>query len=75
MSDFIKPSKVLLFLSGVAAPSVVKAIMASPKARELAVKGVAKGMKFKNEVEVAFQNIKEDAEDIYHDARLEINGE
>lgn len=41
----------------------------SDKTRKVCVKGLAKGMKLQKDAQEVFQNMKEDASDICHDAK------
>jgi len=66
---FLVAPKVLFFLGGAAAVIVGKKVINSEKARQLCVKGLAQGMILQDCAKEALQNIKEDAHDIYHDAK------
>lgn len=61
--------KVLCFAGGVAAALVGAKVAKSPKTRELCVAGMAKGMKLQQDAQVTFQNMKEDAQDLCHEAK------
>lgn len=67
--DRIIENKELLFFAGGAIAAIAgKKILESKKTRECAVNSAAKLMQFQDEAEETFLNIKEDAEDIKHDA-------
>ena len=67
----LESTKLLCFIGGAAAAVIGGKILKSKKARELCVKGLAGGMKFKHDAQTAMQNLKEDAQDIYYDAMNE----
>lgn len=67
----LKNEKVLLFAGGVIAALVGKKVFKSQVARRLCVEGVAAGMKLQKDALCAFQNIKEEAADLCHDAEEE----
>ena len=70
----IKNEKFLCFVGGIAAATIgVKAIR-SPQARKLCVTGMAKGMKLQKDAQAMFQNMKEDAQDLCYDAKMEAEG-
>jgi len=64
-------SKVLAFIGGAAAVVIGKKVIKSEKTRNLCVKGLAQGMKLQDCAKEIFQNIKEEAHDIYVDARAQ----
>ena len=67
--NWYKNEKLLTFIGGATAAVVGTKILKAKKTRELCVKGLAWGITAKNNAEAAVQSIKEDAEDICHDAR------
>lgn len=67
--EFYKDTRFLCFAGGVAAAIVGGKVLKSPKARELCVAGMAKGMKLQQDAQVTFQNMKEDAQDLCHEAK------
>ena len=67
--EFYKDTRFLCFAGGVAAAIVGGKVLKSPKARELCVAGMAKGMKLQQDAQVTFQNMKEDAQDVCHEAK------
>lgn len=67
--DFYKKPCFLCFAGGVAAALVGGKVLKSPKTRELCVAGMAKGMKLQQDAQVTFQNMKEDAQDLCHEAK------
>lgn len=63
--------KVGFFALGAAVATLgVKALKSKP-ARDLAVNTLACGMKIQDEAKEAYENIKEDAQDLVHDAKVE----
>lgn len=66
-----KNQKVWCAIGGAAAVIVGKKILTAKKTRELAVIGLAKGMKFTHDAKEAFQNMKDDAADLCYDAQVE----
>lgn len=71
----LKSYKLLYFAGGVVAAAATTKLLKSEKAKKLCVQGLAKGMKLKQDALVAFQNIKEEAADICHDAAKEAGPE
>lgn len=71
MLGFIRNTKVLCALGGAAAVIIGQKIASSKITRQLAVTGLAKGMKLSHDVKEAFQSMKDDAADICYDAREE----
>lgn len=69
--ECIKDQKVLCFIAGAAAVIFGKQLLKSDCARKACVGTMAKAMKFQNDAQEAFQNMKEDAEDICYDAKKE----
>ena len=67
----LKNQKVWCAIGGAAAVIVGKKILTAKKTRELAVTGLAKGMKFAHDAKEAFQNMKDDAADLCYDAQVE----
>ena len=71
MKNLFKNQKFLCALGGAAAVIVGKKIITAKKTRELAVSGLAKGMKLTHDAKEAFQNMKDEAADICFDAKAE----
>jgi len=69
IGTFLISAKVLCFIGGAAAVVIGNKVVKSEKARQLCVKGLAKGMIFTDCCKESFQNIKEEAHDIYLDAK------
>ena len=65
----IMSKKALCFIGGIATATVGKQLLKSKTTRELCVKGVAYGMRLQKDAQETFQNIKEEAADICHDAQ------
>ena len=66
-----KNEKLLYGLCGAAVVLVGRQILTSPKTREVAVKGLAKGMKLQNDAKSAYQSMKDEAQDLCYDAKVE----
>ena len=64
-----KNQKVWCAIGGAAAVIVGKKILTAKKTRELAVTGLAKGMKLKNDANSAFQSMKDEAQDLCYEAK------
>lgn len=71
MLDILKNEKLWCAVAGAAAIVVGKKVLKSEKTRNLAVAGLAKGMKLQNDAKATFQNIKDEASDICYDAKAE----
>ena len=71
MKNLFKNQKFLCALGGAAAVIIGKKIITAKKTRELAVSGIAKGMKLTHDAKEVFQNMKDEAADICCDAKAE----
>ncbi len=71
MKNIWKNEKLWCAIAGAAAVIVGKKVITSKKTRQLAVSGLAKGMKLQNDAKEAFQNMKDEAADICYDAKTE----
>lgn len=71
MANIFKNEKFLCALGGAAAVIVGKKILTAKKTRQLAVSGLAKGMKLSHDAKEAFRNMKDEASDICYDAKTE----
>lgn len=71
MKNVWKNEKLWCAIAGAAAVIVGKKVIKSKKTRQLAVSGLAKGMKLQNDAKEAFQNMKDEASDICYDAKTE----
>ena len=71
MNKFYKNEKFWYAVAGAAAVVVGKKILKSDTTRNLAVSGLAKGMKLQSDAKAAFQNIQDEASDICYDAKEE----
>ena len=69
MLKCFKNEKLWYAVGGAAAMVIGKKIITAKKTRELAVSGLAKGMKLQNDAKATFQNMKDEAQDICCDAR------
>ncbi|MCL2227736.1 MAG: DUF6110 family protein [Oscillospiraceae bacterium] len=68
-------AKALFFIGGVATAVVGKSLLKSETCRKLCVKGVAKGLRIRKCALEAFQNVKEEAQDILVDAKKQAGTE
>ena len=71
MWSCFKNEKLWWAVGGAAALIVGKKIVTSKTARQVAVSGLAKGMKLQSDAKASFQNMKDEASDICCDARAE----
>ena len=71
MTNIFKNPKFLCALGGAAAVIVGKKILTAKKTRQLAVSGLAKGIKLSHDAKEVFQNMKDEASDICYDAKTE----
>lgn len=71
MKNIFKNQKFLCALGGAAAVIVGKKVFTAKKTRQLAVSGLAKGMKLTHDAKETFQNMKDEASDICYDAKTE----
>lgn len=71
MWSCFKNEKLWWAVGGAAALIVGKKIVTSKTARQVAVSGLAKGMKLQSDAKTSFQNMKDEASDICCDARAE----
>ena len=69
LTDIIKNEELLCFAGGVLAATYGVKALKSEKARKTAVNGLAKCMKLQKDAQTAFQNMREEAEDICYDAK------
>ncbi|AMK14761.1 DUF6110 family protein [Methanobrevibacter olleyae] len=65
----IEHKHALIFVGGVATAIVGKKILESQTTKDYATKGMAKVLTCKGELEESIQDIKDNAEDIYTDAK------
>ena len=75
MSGLFKNEKLWLVLAGAAGAIIGGKILKSPKTRELAVNGLAKGMMLRDDAKEELTNIKEEAEDICYEAHQKAKNE
>ena len=71
MWSCFKNEKLWWAVGGAAALIVGKKIVTSKTARQVAVSGLAKGMKLQSDAKASIQNMKDEASDICCDARAE----
>ncbi len=67
----LKSEKFLYFVGGIAAATVGVKALKSDTVRKACVSGLAKGMKIQKDAQAAFQTMKEDAQDLCYDAKVE----
>ncbi|MDO5707541.1 MAG: DUF6110 family protein [Andreesenia angusta] len=67
--------RILIFLGGLVAGAAAKKVLESQSVRQLAVDGVAKGIKLQKSAQETLENLKEDAQDIHHDAAKKVDEE
>lgn len=65
----IKNKKVWSFVGGVVASSLVPAVLKSKPAHNVAVSAVVKSMEVKEDTQNRVVSVKEDAQDIYEEAK------
>ncbi len=68
--ECIKSEKFAYFLGGVAAVILGKKIVKCDKTRKTAVKAMAKAMMLQSDAKEAFENMKEEAQDLCFDAKV-----
>lgn len=66
----LKNPKFLCVVGGAVAALVGERVLKSAKTREFCVAGMAKGMKLQQDAQVALQNMREDAQDLCHEAKI-----
>lgn len=71
MLNCLKNQKLWCAVGGAAAVILGKKILKSKKTRQLAVSGLAKGMKLQSDAKEALRNMKDEAADICCDAKAE----
>lgn len=71
MANIFKNKNFLCALGGAAAVVAGKKILTAKKTRELAVSGLAHGMKFTHDAKEKFQNLKDEAADLCYDAKTQ----
>lgn len=69
MNNILKNEKLWLVVAGAAGALIGRKVLISKKTRELAVSGLAKGMKLTHDAKVVFQDMKDEAEDLCYDAK------
>lgn len=71
MKNIFKNEKFWLVVAGAAGVIVGKKIVTAKKTRELAVKGLANGMKLTSDAKAAFRNMKDEAQDLCYEAKTQ----
>lgn len=66
-----KNEKFFCFLGGAVAATLGVKALKSNTTRMVCVSGLAKGMKIHRDAQAVFQNMKEDAQDLCYDAKME----
>lgn len=72
---FIANKKVLAYLGGLATATLGVKLLKSEPVRKAAVRTLAGGMKLRDNAMSAFETMKEDAQDLYHEACQQETGE
>lgn len=70
MKNIFKNEKFWLVTAGAAGVIFGKKVLTAKKTRELAVTGLAKGMKLKSDAQSALRSMKDEASDICYDAKV-----
>lgn len=69
MNNLFKNDKFWCVVAGAAGVIIGKKMITAKKTRELAVTGLAKGMKLSHDAKAAFQSMKDEAEDMCYEAK------
>ncbi|MDR1572212.1 MAG: DUF1490 domain-containing protein [Clostridiales Family XIII bacterium] len=69
LKRILEVSSLTAFIGGIAAAIIAPRVVKSRYARKAAVYAVAKGMQLQEDAMCAIEGIREDAQDIYHEAR------
>ncbi len=69
MNNLFKNEKFWLVAAGAAGALIGRAVLTSKKTREIAVIGLAKGMKLTSDAKTALQDMKDESEDLCYEAR------
>jgi uncharacterized protein DUF6110 len=69
LNKIIKHKNLLLFAGGAASAIAAKKILKSETTKKFCVKTIAKVMEFQDQAEEAFQDVKDNAEDIRYEAK------
>lgn len=69
MKNIFKNEKFWLVAAGAAGVIVGKKVLTAKKTRQLAVTGLAKGMKLTSDAKAAFQSMKDEAQDLCYEAK------
>lgn len=75
MKDLLKNKALLSFVGGVVATVAGTKFVKSDTARKMAVNSLASGMKLKDDTMATYETIKEDAKDVYYEAKNKKGGE
>ena len=73
MKNIFKNEKFWLVAAGAAGVIVGKKIITAKKTRQLAVTGLAKGMKLTSDAKSAFQSMKDEAQDLCYEAKEQVS--
>ena len=66
--NYLKNTGVLCFIGGVLAAALGRKVVKSQVVRKVCVKGIAAGMRMKQDAQEAFVNMKEEARDLCYEA-------
>lgn len=69
MKNIFKSEKFWCVVAGAAGIIISKKVIKSPKTRQFAVTGLAKGMKLTHDAKAVFQDMKDEAQDMCYEAK------
>jgi hypothetical protein len=69
LSKILNASRIAAFIGGAAAAVIAPRVVSSGRVRKAAVYAVAKGMRLQEDAARVFEGIREDAQDVYHEAK------
>lgn len=69
MKNILKNEKFWCVAAGAAGALIGRKVLTAKKTRELAVSGLAKGMKLTHDAKAVFQDMKDEAEDLCYEAK------
>ena len=75
LNKVIKHKKLLLFAGGAITAIAAKKILESDETKKFCVKTLAKVMELQDQAEETFQDVKDNAEDVRHEAKLKAKNE
>ena len=75
IQDIMKSDNAAIFLGGVVVGAAAVTILGSKTARDIAVAGVAEGMRIRDDVIATLNSIQEDAQDLYTEKQIAASAE